>query len=187
MWPHFRGLLRQVSARVLRGESSHLRAKRKMCSTEETVLQSLGVNILINGTVSLGTPHLLEYFSGYLAHILQTALSIILIWALSGLRTVHLAQPRQQSHPNTHRLHCRWSSSSTRGKWSQAVSVLAKILPSETHNISTVGLCRNVEQGSTQALSTPTGSLCVLWLRLQCINITHAHTHRHQGVRALCV
>lgn len=94
MWPNLPRLLRQVSARVLRGESSHLRAKRKMCSTGEIALHSHGVNILINGTVSLGTPHLLKHFSGFLARLLHAALSIILIWALSGLRPVHLAAPQ---------------------------------------------------------------------------------------------
>lgn len=62
-----------------------------MCSTEEAVLHSLGVNILINGTVSLGTPHLLEYFSGFLAQVLHAALPIIFIWALSGVGPIHLA------------------------------------------------------------------------------------------------
>lgn len=84
MGPHLPGMLRQVSARVLRGESSHLCAKRKMCSSSEMVLHSLGVNILINGTVSLGTPHLLECITGYLALVLHAALSyhfhMILKW-----------------------------------------------------------------------------------------------------------
>lgn len=74
VWPHLPGLLRQVSARVRKGESSHLCAKRKMCSTGEAMLFSPGVNMLINGTVSLSTPHLLECFTWCLAQILQAAL-----------------------------------------------------------------------------------------------------------------
>lgn len=39
--------------------------KEKSCSAGETALGSFGVNIIINGRVSLGTPHLLEHFSGF--------------------------------------------------------------------------------------------------------------------------
>lgn len=74
MWPHLPGLLRQVSARVLKGESSHLCAKRKMCSTGEAMLFSPSVNMLINGTVSLSTPHLLKCFTWCLAQVLHAAL-----------------------------------------------------------------------------------------------------------------
>lgn len=66
------------------------------------MLLSCGVNMLINGTVSLGTPHLLECFSEYLAQILHAAFSVIFIRALSGLRPVHLAGPRQHFHPDAH-------------------------------------------------------------------------------------
>lgn len=48
-------------------------ALERLCSTQ------LGVNILINGTVSLGTPHLLEYFSRFLAQVLHAAPAIIFI------------------------------------------------------------------------------------------------------------
>lgn len=74
MWPHLPRLLRQVSARVLKGESSHLCAKRKMCSTGEAMLFSPSVNMLINGTVSLSTPHLLKCFTWCLAQVLHAAL-----------------------------------------------------------------------------------------------------------------
>lgn len=46
--------------------------KGKRVALLRVALGSLGVNILINGSLSLGTPHLLEYFSWYLAQVLNS-------------------------------------------------------------------------------------------------------------------
>lgn len=137
--------------------------------------------MLINGKVGVGGPHLLECVSWYLAQILLAALPIIFKWTLSGPHAVHSAGPRQQSHSDTYRVDCWWSSPATRGKWWEPLQYSPKYCPQTPHNISTVRWHWNAERGSARLCVFPRGvSLSFLTAITLHQHDSYTHNYTHQ-------
>lgn len=93
-----------------KGQSSHLHAQgKKSHGAAEAALGSLGVNIIINGRVSPGTPHLLEHFSGFF-WLSASILPLAIAFRHDCLRGIDgpsiWLHHRQQTQPNTGCLDC---------------------------------------------------------------------------------
>lgn len=96
----------------------------KLWRSSEVVLLSAGVDMLINGSVSVGKPHLLECCSGYLATIFYAALAIIFaLWTTYSVFVTRYVQTWL----------ARILVSHGKKNWREGTSEHAQILPLDTH------------------------------------------------------